>query len=284
MTTPGKPITGGVALRLPAIESPNYVPGVSGWAIFQNGTVEFNSGTFRGTVTAGTFEGTDFEINSNGAFFYSGTPAAGNLIASITSAAGTDHFGNNYGGPGLTTYAPGGDTVQITGADITLAEATTNTTWSFFTQVLSGIPYLKLVAAGASSGVLWFTDNGILLATDPNSFLPETWHDMTPGLLNGWTVTASQDARYRLMEDNSVWIDADLTAGTLAGGTNVWTAPTGYIPGAGIARRVPATLVASTAAAQAVDPYFTMAAHLQCHNMVANQTRFIINARYTLAA
>lgn len=43
-----------------------------------------------------TITGTNYIINVNGAFFYSGTPALGNLIASIASAAGTDSFGNVY--------------------------------------------------------------------------------------------------------------------------------------------------------------------------------------------
>lgn len=47
------PITGGQgALIRPAIKSPDYVPGVSGWTINRDGTVEFNNGVFRGTVTA----------------------------------------------------------------------------------------------------------------------------------------------------------------------------------------------------------------------------------------
>lgn len=37
-----------------AIESQNYVPGVSGWALFANGNLEVNSGTFRGVVDVGT--------------------------------------------------------------------------------------------------------------------------------------------------------------------------------------------------------------------------------------
>ena len=279
-------IAGGQGILITIAErSPNYVPGVSGWAIFKNGTVEFNSGVFRGTVTAGVFQGTRFIINSAGAFFYTGAPALGNLFLSIASQAGTDQFGNNYGGPGLESYVVGGSSkLTVFGADLGWIEGSTSTTWDYFTQVISGIPYLKLASAGAASGVLWHLADGTIRATDPNSFLPETWHDMSPGLLNGWTVTAGQDARYMLQPDNSVWLDADLTAGTLAGGTNVWTAPSGYAPGAAVSRRVPATLAASTAAAQAVDPYFTQGAHLQTHNMVAGMTRFIVNARYTLAA
>src|SRR5690242_11598887 len=94
----GNPITGGQgALIRPSVKSPNYVTGVSGWTINRDGTAEFNNGVFRGTVTAAAFLGTDFIINSAGFFVYNGVPAAGNLIASIAAAAGTDGFGNAYG-------------------------------------------------------------------------------------------------------------------------------------------------------------------------------------------
>lgn len=88
---PENPVVGGTVLRRAMIRSPNYVAGVSGWTINQDGSAEFNNLTIRGT-----FMGTDYEINASGAFFYSGAPAAGNLIASTTTAGGTDSFGNNY--------------------------------------------------------------------------------------------------------------------------------------------------------------------------------------------
>lgn len=50
----------------PWIQSPNYSPGISGWAIFKDGSAEFNNMTVRGT-----FNGTDFIIDSSGIFFYS---------------------------------------------------------------------------------------------------------------------------------------------------------------------------------------------------------------------
>ncbi len=80
------PITGGQgALIRPAIKSPNYVAGVSGWSINKNGSAEFNNIVIRGgTVISGT------------ALYYNGTPAAGNLFVSISATAGTDSFGNAY--------------------------------------------------------------------------------------------------------------------------------------------------------------------------------------------
>ena len=110
--TPGNPVVGGTVLRRAAIQSPNFTPSpLAGWAINADGTAYFADVTAEGTITASTFtgnaingvtitgstfDGTNFVINSAGAFFYSGTPAAGNLTASIASAAGTDGEGNNY--------------------------------------------------------------------------------------------------------------------------------------------------------------------------------------------
>jgi hypothetical protein len=85
------PVVGGTTLIRAAIQSPNFVTGVSGWSIDKDGDAEFNSLDVRGT-----FSGNDFEINSAGIFFYSGTPAAGNLISSYTNSAGTDGSGNAY--------------------------------------------------------------------------------------------------------------------------------------------------------------------------------------------
>src|SRR5215475_711890 len=100
-------IVGGVGnLIRTFIRSPNYVTGVSGWTINKDGSAEFNNLTIRGT-----FQGTLFVINNNGAFFYFPTEAAGNLIASIASSNGTDPFGNAYK-VGIASYG-GGDVVKL---------------------------------------------------------------------------------------------------------------------------------------------------------------------------
>jgi hypothetical protein len=90
------------SLVLPAIHSPNFSTGVSGWTINKDGSAEFNNLTIRGT-----FFGTTFIINSSGAFFYSAAPALGNLVASIATNSGTDSFGNTYTA-GITSYHPNG--------------------------------------------------------------------------------------------------------------------------------------------------------------------------------
>lgn len=49
----GNSVVGGIALVRPAIRSPNYVAGVSGWTINIDGTAEFANATVRGEVLVG---------------------------------------------------------------------------------------------------------------------------------------------------------------------------------------------------------------------------------------
>ncbi len=58
-------IVGGTVLRIPAVQSPNYVPGVSGWIIRQDGSAEFNNGTFRGSIEVGPLTGQHFIVNNS---------------------------------------------------------------------------------------------------------------------------------------------------------------------------------------------------------------------------
>jgi hypothetical protein len=91
-------IGGAAALIRAAIKSPNYVLGAAGWTINKDGSAEFNNLAIRGT-----FNGTDYVMNSSGLFIYTPTEAAGNLAESSAPAAGTDGFGNHYV-PGHATY------------------------------------------------------------------------------------------------------------------------------------------------------------------------------------
>lgn len=70
-------ITGGTVLRAPAIQSPNYVPGTTGWIIRQDGSAEFNAGTFRGSIEVGSLTGQHFWVNN---------PSTGDVIDVYNSA------------------------------------------------------------------------------------------------------------------------------------------------------------------------------------------------------
>ena len=89
------PIVGGAgALIRPAIQSPDYAPGVSGWAINRDGTVEFASGTFRGDLTgepvlsrlARKFD-VEFNIRAGGVQSV-GVTEIGTLVVDITGSDG----------------------------------------------------------------------------------------------------------------------------------------------------------------------------------------------------
>ena len=85
-------ILAGLMLVRESIQSENFVAGSSGWSIDKDGHAEFNDIVIRGGQTIGS----DF-------LAYNGTPAAGNLIFSLSAAGGTDPYGNVYPS-GIATY------------------------------------------------------------------------------------------------------------------------------------------------------------------------------------
>lgn len=135
------PIVGGTALRIPAIQSPGFQTGVAGWIVRIDGSAEFNNLTIRGE-----FNGNDFILDSSGLFIYSGTPANGNLIASIAPAAGTDAFSNPYQA-GITTYSQAGAaSINMLDSDVTLI-ASNGTVANLFSGTDAG---LSLTPAGGT--------------------------------------------------------------------------------------------------------------------------------------
>lgn len=138
-------VVGGTTLVRPAIKSPNYVTGVSGWSINADGSAEFNDIVIRGgTVIGGT------------ALYYDGTPTTGNLIMSISADAGTDPFGNAYvSGVGVygdsdtvTAISDTGDQVQLR-ADATsyVADSTS-----------PGIQFTKATETGVGASITEYDD------------------------------------------------------------------------------------------------------------------------------
>lgn len=101
------PIVGGDTLVRDAIKSQNYVMGSTGWSVNQDGTAEFNNVTIRNGETVSSTD-----------LYYNGTPAAGNLIASISATQGTDAYGNIYFS-GICSYYPSKNTyVQMLNGQI----------------------------------------------------------------------------------------------------------------------------------------------------------------------
>jgi hypothetical protein len=84
-----------------------------------------------------------FVTNSSGAFLYNGTPAQGNLVASITAVAGTDQFGNAYQA-GVTSYQSG-------------SSSATN-----FVQLINNM--IELAFSGIANGVISPGPQGLVLS------------------------------------------------------------------------------------------------------------------------
>lgn len=139
------PILGGAEkLVRRAIQSPDYSPGVSGWSINKDGSAEFNDLDIRGV-----FNGTDFVINSSGAFFYSSAPAAGNLIASMCPVATVDGFGNNALA-GVASYQAGFAS-QLGGGFLVLYHGSLAAGWTQGGQVETSITGGLILDPGAGT-------------------------------------------------------------------------------------------------------------------------------------
>ena len=95
------PVVGGVFLVRSAIQSPNFQSGVSGWAIMQDGSAEFDDVVIRGgTVVDGQ------------AFYYNGTPSSSTLLVAIAGMSGTDPYGTAYSS-GFNLYDGAGNFVGL---------------------------------------------------------------------------------------------------------------------------------------------------------------------------
>ena len=88
---PNNPIVGGITLRIPAIQSPDYVAGVSGWSIFIDGTAEFNNVTIRGTFITGTVPGAHVTITGGQILIFD----SGNNLVGQLDSTGIEAIGSN---------------------------------------------------------------------------------------------------------------------------------------------------------------------------------------------
>jgi hypothetical protein len=129
-------------LAIPSVQSPDFIHDVSGWTINQDGSAEFNDLTLRGT-----FMGTNYVINSTGIFFYSGTPAAGNLVIAIANQLNSDQFGNVYSA-GITVQLDGQSGVVINSSG-----ASTNISFPLFASGRPGQVFSTLLNQGAANQV-----------------------------------------------------------------------------------------------------------------------------------
>jgi hypothetical protein len=167
----------------------------------------------------------------NGLFAYSGAPGAGDLIASIVGVDSFDPF-SNQAYSGFTAYA--GQNAN----DLFMSLRAASLVWG--TNANGSAGTAGLFALGGGARIL-----GGLLATDPaTGNTDEDWHDLgAPNNANGWAIAADGYAKCKLLVEANMAVFAfkDVTVGTAADNTVIWTAstvPAAYRPATSARRTI----------------------------------------------
>jgi hypothetical protein len=214
---------GGVVLVRPAIQSPDYDPGVSGWAVKIDGSAEFNDVTIRGgTVLSGE------------ALYYNGTPGPGALFLSIAAEAGTDDYGNTYPA-GLSLHSDQG-TITLTNSDGDVVSAWVDTVnGSRIDMAVGGGAVVQSFTPPTNGGADW--EPGSLAASATNIFgnntavlsLKSPYNRAHPSVCT-LTMFGSSDTQGKNRIDATTQqfnVSGDLSAGSQAAGTAQTPAPGG---------------------------------------------------------
>lgn len=310
------PVVGGTALRIPAIQSPGYTPGSAGWIIKIDGSAEFNNLTIRGV-----FLGTNFIFNASGLFLYSGTPAAGNLIASIAATGGTDSFTNaylagvvSYSGASFAALAAGNLLVGLTadgyptagllglsGVDGVFVTSPTGSdpdaataayvSGSVAVTPTSAVGYPHLDVGASSSGVTQWINGAVVYSTvNGGVSTAETWHTPSPFSAN-WAGTTTFGTisgglgtlRYRIDAEDNLWILGTAVASAGAG-AGVFNLPAAWRPKTNYP--VPMAFISSGGVAGNAWAYVSVAGNLNVNSQLGGSvvagTAYTFNGKVPL--
>lgn len=260
------PILGGTTLLRAAIQSPNYLAGSRGWAVFQNGAAEFNNATIRnGEIVSGT------------SLYYRGTPGPGTLAFSISDTSGTDQYGNYYtrgqiayssgttqdvgmvdgqlliGAASLDFAGAASLSTGITGAGpLTIASGTSGNDAAQLTVIPgttgsttggANVPAIRVRAADSSSDVDFLVPGSVVKTNQAGA--RETWQPPSYG--TGWaagpTSGSVQPWQFRKGIADEVLIEGVFHSTSTTPAATVCTLPAAYWPKK--TKRVPVALNSS---------------------------------------
>lgn len=193
------PITGSIVLRIPAIRSPNYVAGTSGWSINIDGSAEFNSVVVRGSLVTGTAGGARVEIGT--------TPGEIDFYDSL------NHLVLKMGGPtqpgGIYSESPTThNTVFINSGSVFLYNSTlTDTPASVsFTAGAAGDDQLQVFSGFEAGG----SGTSLILHADPSNLgaghVESNQRGVSGSLVQADTTSTNNlthSAKYTLLTDAS---------------------------------------------------------------------------------
>lgn len=170
----GNPIVGGTTLRIPAIQSVNFVTQVSGWQINADGDAEFNQVQARGQVFVAGSGGSEIAIILSG-----GVPIIQLIPASVTQMTSKPEIFANADNAGLVNES----------MILNLLSGKSNS------ESDAGIQLFSEAADASSPATIVFEFGGVVAATlNAAGFTVDTWHPIT--LDAGWTA-GSPAPQYR---------------------------------------------------------------------------------------
>lgn len=158
------------------IQSKGFISGSTGWRLSSDGTFEANSGTFRGSLTAGSIDIPDtatansFHVNSSGDTWW-GATTIGSSLASITKAGAArfqgmtslniksytcfetaGRFTSTAGGTGTNTFGTSGLELATGATATSFALTTWFTTQDVFANSPTFSTVVNFVTLNAASG------------------------------------------------------------------------------------------------------------------------------------
>ena len=195
------PVVGGTTLVRPAIHSPNYVPGISGWSINYDGSAEFNNVVVRGA----------FEVD--------GTPPRRIKIyqdaSNIPVIELRDSAGNIYT---IAAFGVASGMALFAGTESTLITE----------QIFETGGRIQWATNLAPASVVFNQNSGFFAAANIFASGTETWHNLSYS--NGWTDFGGSYGvgRYRITPDGSTQLSGMVKGGTGVDGTVIATLNASY--------------------------------------------------------
>lgn len=223
---PNNPVVGGTILRRAAIQSPNFVQGVSGWSIQSNGDAFFADVTIVG--------GTVFLTDSLGAVVGQ-LDGVNGLVFLGTGTLAKPQFAINPSGVLVWDNA---SSLQTQNAAVDVASFVDSAgkarlAWIVSSGELSGKAAGEFLicsapADGSEPPMALLATPGMFLKACQASGEDEVWHAIAP--LNGWTNAGTPNAPFGCYLDplGRVWLRGAIASGTTADGTHVGALPAGY--------------------------------------------------------
>jgi hypothetical protein len=288
-----EPVTAGTVLIREAIQSQDYVQGSQGWKIPANGDVEFNNGTFRGTVTASQIVGSVFASSQTDPSIWLNEDAANSLrvydgdgdkVVEIGAGPGQDAYATFYDPTAGTALGIGQAISWLSGSSILTQRASM---YDSGTAIL-----LNTILNG---GIGFDYTNGRLRWVIPGSDTLETRHTpgAGPGGSGNYTAGWSGSTAYNgsLNWDALTYERKDNGYGSLTGcftaasgaGNTVFMLPVGYRP----TRQIPVWIERNAGGVNSgfmgqVTPAGNLNIPAQTGGGVASGNQYLINAEFPL--